>query len=139
MSVLVKPRRQRTAALQPNLTRGCPASAPRWKLADFDARAGHGVKPAGREALVSGKQPVDRVILLDIAGFDVHQNNGAIEGLCTAERRIGNIRVCGDQIQLLFVGGGQNLWGLCFRREARLFQRADFVSMSSKSIRRGLR
>ena len=44
------------------------------QLPDLHARSGHRVHPAGHQTFVSCKQPIDRIILLDIAAFELEKD-----------------------------------------------------------------
>src|SRR5688500_2820863 len=56
----------------------CLTSLPSRQLPDFHARAGDGVEPAGREALVAFEQAVDRVVLFDVAALELEEDDDAV-------------------------------------------------------------
>src|SRR4051794_4388745 len=56
-----------------------PVSQPCRQLPDLHAGTGHGIEPAGREALVAMEESVDRIILLDLAIAGVEIDDASIK------------------------------------------------------------
>src|SRR5882672_9438167 len=90
-------------------TRNADRSRSARELADFYSGGGDRVKPAGRKPLVTLEKPVDGIILLDVAAFEVEVDDGAAERLFLSKRSVGQGGVGGEDIPLFFLGGVENV------------------------------
>ena len=80
-----------------------------WELANFYSGGGDCVKAAGGKAFVTLKQPVDGIVLLDVASFEVKMNDSAVKWHIFGERGVGQGGVGGEDVPLFFLGGFENL------------------------------
>src|SRR5207245_10514363 len=88
------------------------------KALALDRRSREGGEPAGAEALVALEEAVDRVILLDIAAFELEEDDRAVEPETELKRRLGEGGVGGEQVELVLLGRFENGPGVGVRGDA---------------------
>src|SRR5437016_5791629 len=96
----------------------------RRKLTNFHARSRDGVEPAGRKALVAGEQPIDRVVLFDVAAFQLQKYHAAVELDFLVEDRVHQRGIGREDVQLLRLCGFEEVSGREIVVEPELGRRA---------------